>query len=213
MLLLNKKNNNDRKNETLFGMIVPNAYICTVNKKERIMEAAIHLIVRCGEYGSPMSLISKEAGTGMGTIYNYFSSKEELINDCMVYIRNKQAAEVKITVEDGMIKHQILEFFRKNTYFLLNNPHYFFFLDQYHFSPIIREEVRMKSFEYYSPLYVVGMDAVKKGIIKDMPGVELYNFCLGGLRNCISFTLYYNLEINDSLIDRHLSLVWDAIKA
>jgi len=34
-----------------------------------------------------MSAIAKAANTGMGTIYNYFTTKEELINSIYLYIK------------------------------------------------------------------------------------------------------------------------------
>jgi AcrR family transcriptional regulator len=40
--------------------------------------AAMKLLVDRGIQATPMSAIAKAAGTGMGTIYNYFATKEDL---------------------------------------------------------------------------------------------------------------------------------------
>ena len=50
-----------------------------MTKKEAIIAAALELLVEKGVHNTPMSEIAKAAGTGMGTIYNHFSCKEEII--------------------------------------------------------------------------------------------------------------------------------------
>ena len=63
-----------------------------VNKKEAITTAALRLLVSKGIRATPMSAIAKEAGTGMGTIYNYFPNKEMLVN--ALYVEVKQAEKI-----------------------------------------------------------------------------------------------------------------------
>ncbi len=48
------------------------------DKRERILAAAAHLIVRNGLQCS-MAAIAEEAGVATGSLYNYFKSKEELV--------------------------------------------------------------------------------------------------------------------------------------
>jgi AcrR family transcriptional regulator len=52
------------------------------NKKEFIKKAAIDLFIRLGEIPSASSL-ARESGIGKGTIYLYFSSKEEIYLDIL----------------------------------------------------------------------------------------------------------------------------------
>ena len=47
-------------------------------KRERILEAAFHLFMTKGLSDTKMIDIAAEAGVGKGTIYEYFSSKDEL---------------------------------------------------------------------------------------------------------------------------------------
>lgn len=50
------------------------------NKRQVILDTTLCLIVKNGLEATPMSLIGKEAGVGMGTIYHYFPGKEDLVN-------------------------------------------------------------------------------------------------------------------------------------
>ncbi|MFW6007572.1 MAG: TetR/AcrR family transcriptional regulator [Halanaerobiales bacterium] len=49
------------------------------NKKELIREAAVKVMAEKGFYNTKTSQIAKEAGVAVGTIYNYFGSKEEIL--------------------------------------------------------------------------------------------------------------------------------------
>ena len=55
-------------------------YLCSVNKKDNILKAALKLFVEQGEQSTSMKWIAKEAKCGIGTMYNYFQSKDELIS-------------------------------------------------------------------------------------------------------------------------------------
>lgn len=51
----------------------------TIEKKELIRQSAIKVIAREGFYNTKTSKIADEAGVAVGTIYNYFHSKDEIL--------------------------------------------------------------------------------------------------------------------------------------
>src|SRR5512138_3267190 len=62
------------------------------DKQEAILHTALTLFVERGFFGTPTSLISKEAGVATGTLFFYFRTKDELIDT--LYLRVKaEAAE------------------------------------------------------------------------------------------------------------------------
>ena len=50
------------------------------DKKTAIMNTALKLFTERGFHGTSTAQISKELGVGTGTLFNYFPTKEELIN-------------------------------------------------------------------------------------------------------------------------------------
>lgn len=48
-------------------------------KQELIRQAAVHIFSRKGFYNTRAEEIAREAGIAVGTIYNYFASKEEIL--------------------------------------------------------------------------------------------------------------------------------------
>ena len=81
-------------------------YLCTVDKREQIILAAMTLLIENGVQGTPMSAIAKEANTGMGTIYNYFPTKEDLINSTYIYIKQDELKSVAVPHVNEPIKKQ-----------------------------------------------------------------------------------------------------------
>ena len=50
-----------------------------MNKKERIFDAAHDILAEQGFHGLSIAMVAKQAKVATGTIYRYFSDKEDLI--------------------------------------------------------------------------------------------------------------------------------------
>ncbi len=50
------------------------------NKDLSILKAAIKLIARQGYHGTTVQEIANEAGIGVGSVYSYYASKEEILD-------------------------------------------------------------------------------------------------------------------------------------
>ncbi|MEJ7677966.1 MAG: helix-turn-helix domain-containing protein [Segetibacter sp.] len=97
-----------------------------MDKKEQIILAAMKLFIENDIQATPMSAIAKAAKTGMGTIYNYFATKEELINSIFIYIKLDQHKHITKTFTNESIKKQFEYYYLSFNQFLLDNPPYFF---------------------------------------------------------------------------------------
>ena len=51
------------------------------DKRKAVMEAALKLFTERGFHGTSTAQISKEAGVATGTLFHYFPTKEDLINN------------------------------------------------------------------------------------------------------------------------------------
>ena len=63
------------------------------DKRTAIIEAALKLFTERGFHGTSTAEISKEAGVATGTLFNYFPTKEDLINS--LYFEVKGAIKSK----------------------------------------------------------------------------------------------------------------------
>jgi len=64
------------------------------DKRAAILEATLRLISKHGFHGTAMSKVSKEACVSVGTIYHYFDSKDDLIDELYKAIKHRFAEAI-----------------------------------------------------------------------------------------------------------------------
>ncbi|MDA0150056.1 TetR/AcrR family transcriptional regulator [Vibrio sp. LaRot3] len=72
-----------------------------VDKQQQILDAAEKLIAETGFHGLSMHKVAKEAGVAAGTIYCYFSDKEDLLNEVRLRVAQRIATAVQADVDDS----------------------------------------------------------------------------------------------------------------
>ncbi|ACL69601.1 TetR/AcrR family transcriptional regulator [Halothermothrix orenii] len=93
------------------------------NKKELIREAAIKVISKFGFYNTTTASIAEEAGVAVGTIYNYFTNKEEILEYIFAVEFEKRMSYLKeIAQEDRSIYEKIELFLEKHFMEVKENP-------------------------------------------------------------------------------------------
>ena len=77
-------------------------------KKLEIMKTALSLFAKKGFYNTTIADIAKEMGMSVGNMYNYFSSKESLAKELLIYTSKKFGEEIrKINEMDISSKEKI----------------------------------------------------------------------------------------------------------
>src|SRR5688572_928110 len=83
------------------------------NKKEVIIKSALKLFATQGYASTPVSLIAKTAGVSQGLMYNFFSSKEELLREMISLGAKDIAASMQgyLTISDprAAIRNHVLK--------------------------------------------------------------------------------------------------------
>lgn len=96
-------------------------------KRVHIIRSAIKVFSEYGLDGTKMELVAKEAGIGKGTIYEYFTSKEQLFEEMIIYSVESYSQGLKENMDQGNnIEEKLLnytayniDFFNKNLDMLL----------------------------------------------------------------------------------------------
>ena len=65
-------------------------------KKKMIMDTAIKIFSQKGYFQTTISEIAKEAGIGKGTIYEYFKSKEEIIQSVVIVVMDSWKEKIPV---------------------------------------------------------------------------------------------------------------------
>lgn len=183
-----------------------------MDKKEQIIQAAMKLLIENGVQGTPMSAISKEANTGIGTMYNYFPAKEDLINAIYIYIKQDETKVVTIPFDNESIKKQFEHFYQGLIQYLVEKPMHFWFIEQFGVSPFITESTKKEGSRIFSYFTTILKKGQEQGIIKAINQEELIQFVHGGIRAFIKWILLTGKPLTQQLIDNQLRIAWDSIK-
>jgi TetR/AcrR family fatty acid metabolism transcriptional regulator len=94
-------------------------------RKDRIMDAALHIFAEKGFQNATITEISKEAGVSEATIYEYFGTKEDLLFAIPEKISNEtfdQSSKVLPFIKsvEGRMRATLLSYFQ----LYQSNPHY-----------------------------------------------------------------------------------------
>ncbi len=183
-----------------------------VDKKEKIIHGAMKLLVEKGMQATPMSAIAREAGTGMGTIYNYFATKEELVNAIFIYIKQDQIKNIMIPLSNKNIKKQFDHYYSGIINYLINHPTYFHYLDQFHSSPILSTAAKEQGLKTITPIVDLIIEGQKQGLIKSIGMRELLEFLDGGLMSFSRWMLVEKKSLTTKLLHNQMLIAWDAVK-
>lgn len=80
-----------------------------MEKKELLREKAIEVFAREGYHSTTVQMIADEAGTAVGTVYNYFDNKKDILNYIFAVEFNKrlnmlnQIKEMELTFKEKLI--------------------------------------------------------------------------------------------------------------
>ena len=185
-------------------------YICNVNKRESILLAALKLFVEQGEQATSMKWIAQEAQCGIGTMYNYFKSKEELINTLYLEIKISLFEYVLKTHDtNNSVKQQFLNAWLSFIDYAIENPLESGFLQLFSHSPKISDQVTEQVNELIYPLLEVYEKGKKEGIIKNQDTLQLVIFTSGAVNSSVG----YNPNITNKEKNELVLMAWDAIKS
>ncbi|MEL6675049.1 MAG: TetR/AcrR family transcriptional regulator [Bacteroidota bacterium] len=182
-----------------------------MNKQEAIMQAALELLVEKGVHNTPMSAIAKAAGTGMGTIYNYFPNKEQLINEIYLLIKEKEESVFLAVDVHKPIKTQFEHYMQVLIGFHVDNPLYFRFLEQMEASPMISQENKTQGRKTVEMVVMLLKKGQEERIIKPLEVDELLTF-IGGAISSYLRGYFSKPPKKASSSQNQIQMVWDGIK-
>lgn len=88
-------------------------------RKKQIYEAAINLFAQKGVTSTTIQDIADKAGIGKGTVYEYFTSKDELLTDIFMFILNdaQETIERQWKTQDNALDRLVVFFDALLSYF------------------------------------------------------------------------------------------------
>jgi AcrR family transcriptional regulator len=184
-----------------------------MSKKEDILNTTLKIVIEKGIHNTPMSLIAQEAGVGMGTIYNYFDSKAELINALFLKLKEDEAAYMLKNFKSGIpVRHSFSFFWKNILQYFIHHPKEFQFLEQFYFSPLIDLEARRQGAVYFSELTKVYEEGQNQEVLKKGDITQQIYFTHGSLASLAKFHILGDIRLDKKAIEDAVTAAWDALK-
>jgi len=184
------------------------------DKHSDILKATLKLISEHGFHGTPMSKIAEEASVGAGTIYRYFDSKEDLINELFLELKREFSAAMLAGFDPHGSTEEIFRQVWLNTFnYCIRHPQEMLFLEQYHNSPSQTQESEAATLEYLAPIVELIQAAIQRGEIKNIPfemlSTFVYDVTIAHAKRHINGVLV----MDEANLEMAVQACWDAVKA
>lgn len=144
------------------------------DKEKAILEAAITVFAERGFWNTPTSLISKTAGVAEGTLFNYFATKDDLIQQ--VYLETKR--EMAAYLLDGLpatstTYERVRHIWNRNIEWGLQHPAKFKVVHQINESFPLTDAIRAQATEPFAFLKELAQASITQGEIQAYPTAYL----------------------------------------
>jgi len=183
------------------------------NKRDQIMVATRDLIFEQGLQDISMPQIAQRAQVGMGTIYNYFPSKEELVFCLYSEIKAAMSAHVLDGYDEGQpVVVRFMHFLTSITSYGMQHPREFFLAEQLAQVPFIQEQAKATAYPLTTLFERWIAEAQEQHLLKDMPETVMMLFIMGALNALIEAHAKHQIKLDDGIIQQTISACWDAVK-
>lgn len=175
------------------------------------MNAAVSLFTTRGFQETTTAEISRNANVATGTLFNYFPSKFELINQLFLYCKESMAAALQVEeAEQNDYRTAFELMWERGIRWGLEHPRMFWFFRQFEASPYLTEIIRRNGsvrFEFIRSFLERG---VARGILRDAPENLLYRFVISTTSGIVEELLLTDEDPNH-YIPASFALVWAGI--
>jgi AcrR family transcriptional regulator len=183
------------------------------DKKTAIMEAASKLFTERGFHGTTTAQISKEAGVATGTLFNYFPTKEDLINSLYIEVKGELSRSmgkgigIESTFQDKMKK-----LWANLINWGLDNQEKFLFVGQFCSSPYITKFTREEVMKEYVFLHDLVNEGIKTGEIRDFSAELIIAMFYQASRTVVNLILDSDSSQDENkFIDDGFQVIWNGL--
>jgi AcrR family transcriptional regulator len=183
------------------------------DKREAILKTALTLFVERGFFGTPTSLISKEAGVATGTLFFYFRTKEELIDTLYLQVKAK-AADAMCRGLDGEkdTKARLNRIGHNAVAWGTENKEEMKFMEQFAHSPFVSTSAQEEGMSRFVFLQDLVTEGIREGVIRDYDPQLLVYMMASSLSGLIGRVAGAGSHAErEAIIDQGLEFVWNGL--
>lgn len=183
------------------------------DKVQFIYGATLRLVKANGLAALNMAAIGKEAKLGMGTIYVYFKSKEDLINSLFKRLKRLNTERIYAVIKpDAPFKVNMKDLFEN---YIKNRIDFFeehYFVEQCSNSHYLDAESRKLDEAAFTGVFELLNKGKAELLVKDLDNAMITAHMIGSANELVTLSMKNKLKITKSFLNEAFSLCWDSIK-
>lgn len=178
-------------------------------KRTHILETAMQLFNESGFHATPTSKIAKKSKISVGTLFNYFPTKEELIQAIYIEIKIHSRNRFLEQIEEKSSNHDTLQSMWKAVItWGIENPEEFNYLESFSSSTFRKSFQNDKVMDSYSKF----RDSILKSTSAKTKCLSYPEYYMSYIDNSIHaatrFILNNKIDDVDEFIDASFDLIW-----
>jgi AcrR family transcriptional regulator len=183
------------------------------DKRRLILEAALQAFAQRGYHGVTVPEVAEAAGVGAGTVYRYFTDKQDLVNhvfrEAKGRLRDAIGGELVPDLREP--RAQFLELWKRLVLFVRREPLTFQFLEMQDHTPYLDAESRQVELGVLIPLWMAGQQLAQQSVTRDLPVDVLIAMIWGALVGLIKSERLGYLRLDDETLLRAGEACWAAL--
>ena len=182
-------------------------------KRKRFLSAALKLFVSNGVQNTSTAEIAREAGTASGTLFLYFPTKLDLIQELVLIISKEESDFINSLLDPSLsVRDAFFTIWSGSVHWLLENVDAYQYSQQIRDSGLLSDAVTQETGKFFSFYYKTIQKGLEEGCIKPYP-IDL----IGGFlyQDIVAVMNYLRLQSDpgkqEEFIQQGFELFWDGI--
>jgi AcrR family transcriptional regulator len=181
-------------------------------KRTALLSATLSLVNNGGIQGASMAKVAKVANVSPATIYLYFESKQDLVNQLYLDVKTTFAeAAFQGYEQDAAVKDSFERIWFNMSSFKLEYKEEASFLSQCDNTPMIDEKTREEGLLHLTPLFDLWIRGKNEGIIKDISPYLLYAYSIYPMAFLMNMQNRGLCQLGERVLKEAFQAAWDSI--
>ena len=173
-------------------------------KEKQLLEAAIDLFAKEGFWNTPTSRIAKHAGVATGTLFNYFESKDALIDAVYKQLKQEWISHIMIGYpQDGALKERVEHIWFRHIDWGISFPTRYSLMTQLKLSDLVSKEMQQSQEAELAFAYEMIVQGIADGVFVDIHPAYLGKIFYAQLEAAVHHATENNLT--DMPLTRHIT--------
>ena len=182
------------------------------DRRETILDAALHCFVERGFYGTTIPVIADKASIASGTIYHYFDSKEALVNALFRHWKGHIAQRVLAAFPQGASsREQFRTMWHEIIGFATAEPTAFAFIELHNHASYLDAESKAIDGTTKTFAHMMIKRAQSEGIVKPLDTWVLMELIFGAFVGMMRASWEGRVKLTDEIIAGAEQACWDAV--